>query len=173
MLRVVLVVAITAALLAVVVPAMESAAIERADTAVRAELDRLESATTRLARHNDPTPHGPGARTELTLRLPEESWGSAGVERLALPREDRPGSVVRWRVSGGAERTRRLSGPPVVADDLDSLGSGRVRVRLVLITVDGEPAVRVTRPNLIPDDGARPAHDDVDRVPPGYRVAGG
>jgi hypothetical protein len=85
MLRVVLAVALTAALLAIAFPAVESARVQHSDQRIASELESLETVGRSLAEQNDPPPAGTtGARTEMTLRLPTKGWGSAGNVRFVI-----------------------------------------------------------------------------------------
>jgi len=156
MLRMVLAVAMGAALLAVATPAVETARVSVSDGQVAGELDRLDAAAERLAR-NDPPPHGTaGAKRVLTLEIPRESWSRAGVDRLTLREgadsadgEPLDGAVVaRWRVAGGTERVRHLPQVASVGSDAGSgltLGGGRQRLVLEL-QPDGSVLLR--RPDV-------------------------
>ncbi|MHB9288389.1 hypothetical protein ACKVMT_15270 [Halobacteriales archaeon Cl-PHB] len=147
MLRAVLAVAITAALLAVSLPTVDSARVDHAETLVAEELDRLETAAERLAAENDPTgPGQPAARRVLRLRLPAESWGSTGVDRLHLPGD---GSTVTWQVAGGGTHHRRIADGHLVgqAGGLRLGGSGSQRIVLVFRERHGESVVVAARPD--------------------------
>lgn len=158
MLRAVLVVAVTAALLAVSLPVVDSARIDYAETRVADELDRFERAAEILAAENDPVPSGETpARRVLTLRLPVESWGSASVSRFELPDGK---STVTWVVAGSGIHRRRLADGLVVGQSggLTLGGSGPQRLVLTLRQRHGETVVVASRPSFISDAGASPGH---------------
>lgn len=147
MLRTVLAVALAAALLAVSLPAVDSARETHAETRVETAVSRLETAASELARASDPVPLGsPGARRHHTLRLPQATWGSAGFDALRLPPPE-SNSQPTWRVAGGnwtvVETIPALVGPP---GGLTLREGGRQRVVLTLHEVDGSQVVVVSRP---------------------------
>jgi hypothetical protein len=144
MLRVVLAVALAVALLAIAVPAVETARVQYSDQRIASEFEALETVAETLRERNDPPPKGTsGARTVTTLRLPTKGWASAGVDRLTIAEN----GTVRWRVSGGSEQTRHLSAVefrPVGGElRLDSGG----RHRLVL-QIQPDESVRVERADV-------------------------
>jgi len=158
MLRAVLVVAVTAALLAVSLPVVDSARVDYAETRVADELDRIERAAETLAAENDPVDHGETpARRVLPLRLPVESWASAGVSRFDLPEGE---STVTWSVGDSGTHRRRLADGLVVGQSggLQLDGSGPQRLVLTLRQRNGEAVVVASRPSFISDAGASPGH---------------
>lgn len=166
MLRVVVAIALAAALLGASMPAVDTARIDHAEARMAAEVDGLAATAERLQERNDPAPPGvPGARREVRLHLPGPSWGSASLDYLSIP-----GAVtgsrganyteVTWRVEGGRRTTRklpvRLVGP---GDGLTVEGGGSRQVVLELTRRDEGPAVLVRRPEFKSDGGASVAHD--------------
>ncbi|MFT4923559.1 MAG: hypothetical protein ACI8XM_002786 [Haloarculaceae archaeon] len=182
MLRVVVAVVLAGALLAVSLPVVETARIDHAETRVATALDRLDVRATRLDDRNDPTRPGlSGARRTLTLHLPSRSWGSAGLDYLAIPGPDgeipRQGASadarITWRVTGGNRSAHRpslrLVGPE---GGLLVRQGGTRRVVLTLARVDGQRTVVVSRPGFKSEDGTRPDYAaDFDPEGPavGYR----
>lgn len=149
MLRTVLSVSLAAALLAVSLPAVDSARLTHAETSTETSLQRLDAAATELAKGNDPVPpDSGGARRQLTLRLPRESWGSVALDEIRFPPLDAD-RLPTWRVVGGNRTTLRpsvpLVGPP---GGLSLREGGRQRVILTLQRRNGHPVVVVTRPNV-------------------------
>lgn len=111
--RLVIGVVLTASLVAVAAPAMSTASADAADSSVERQVTALSERLERFVATNDPT-RGPGARHVTTLRLPERSVTSAGVEWLRV--EDRDGPcVASWQVSEGTVETARLAGVPLRA----------------------------------------------------------
>lgn len=149
------------ALLAASQPAIERSRVEHAHTRVHDELSAVRIAVQDLLASDDPVPPGaPGARRELTLRLPGRSVASSGVRRVELgPLEGRPDRLA-WRVGDGRRRdlrvpvdVRRPGGGPMVLRE-----PGRHRLVLELVTVRGSAAVVVRRPKFMPEDGPSPPH---------------
>ncbi len=143
MLRVALAVTLAAAILAAALPVIETGGIQHSDQRVAAELDRLETVAETLAARNDPPPAGEtGARQRVTVNLPVDGWGTAGVERFVLePR----GQAVRWRVTGGAEQVRQVTGVALTGNPLRLDSGGPHRLQLTL-RPDG--SVRISRPDV-------------------------
>lgn len=129
MLRVVLAIALTSALLAVAAPALETGTVEVANDRIDSEIDGLEDEITVFSRNDRPPPGTEGARRTVTLELPAETATSPGLEYLVFsnirdpaPSDAQPhpgpnghaapspGTVVRWRVTGGTEQARFISG---------------------------------------------------------------
>lgn len=135
MLRVVLTVAMASTLLAISMPAVETARVQHSDERVATEVERVTSTAERLATRNDlPPPNTDGARRELTLRLPSDSFGTAGLDVMTVRTADRAeySGVVRWRVDGGTEQVRHVTAVDLdVAGKLTLQGGGRHRLRLV------------------------------------------
>lgn len=135
MLRVVLAVAMAAALLAASLPAVDTARVHHGDERTVGELDALEAAATTLAERNDPPPPGvAGPRRTVTLSLPEGTWSAAALERLHIDPIDRSESYtpVRWRVDGGTSQTRQLRANITTGERLVIEDGGQQRLVLEL-----------------------------------------
>jgi hypothetical protein len=147
--RVVVAVGVLAALLAVSLPAVESARVAQSDGRVGSMVDRLESAAGTLAARNDAVGSGvAGARRVCTLHLPIATWGTAGLERLSIRRLDGGNTTrVTWRVAGGDPHARLLEGPSIrpPADGLLLRSGGRVRLALRLVSHGNDRVVRLRR----------------------------
>ena len=146
MIRVVLAVAVGAALLAAAVPAVETVRVSHADARVAGALDRVEAAARTLAERNDAVRGPGGARRVLTLHLPRGTWGTAGLEHFAVrshPLGNR--TVVRWRVDGGETTERRLDAVAIepTGDGFTRREGGLLRVRLVLLDRGEKRVVRL------------------------------
>lgn len=159
MLRVVLAVALATAVLAVSLPAIDTASTDRTDATIRAEVDALETAVRDLQRNDGAVPQGTnGARRVVAVRLPARGWTSARLEYLAIGGQiggcqvDRNGTTVTWRVEGGRTGTRRLAGVAVEhAGDAGDDGPlvlrepGTHRLALALVKRAGNRTVLVRR----------------------------
>ncbi|MDS0257928.1 hypothetical protein NDI56_00735 [Haloarcula sp. S1CR25-12] len=121
-LRVVLAVVLTTALVTVAAPAVSVAGADRAESTVDRQLTTLASNLGQMVAIDDPTA-GRGARHVTALRLPGRTLTSADVTRLRLYGREGVG-LASWRVSDGAESSTRLSGVPIRA-----VGGGSLTLR--------------------------------------------
>ncbi|GAB7094900.1 hypothetical protein JCM30237_20530 [Halolamina litorea] len=142
MIRVLLAVALAAALFGAAVPAVESAATDRTRASLDRDLDRLARAGHSLLAEDDP-----GARRTVRITLPGASLTAAGVERFAVG--CRSNCAVRYTLDGGGSRTYRLALPLTTADGPIRFGTpGEYRLTLTLVDgVDGR-VVRVAADSL-------------------------
>ena len=160
MLRVVVTVTLAVALVAVTLPALETARRDRSDQRVTAELDRLAAAIEDVyAREAAVSPEASGAQRVVTVRLPTRSWTDAEVEYVAIGAhpehtgvDERNETTFGWQVSGARPRTRRLADVPVEAATPSGSDSplvirepGRHRLALSLVDRDGQRTVVVRR----------------------------
>lgn len=152
--RVVLTVAVAAALLAASMPALETARVTTTAERLDSEVDRIERATARVVSGSiaveDPSL---AARAGVTVRAPS-GVTAATIHRLALVEVDgpRPDSriALRYRPAGGRDRylPLRVDAVPAKIDlvtgviDLRPGGESRLELRYV---DDGGPTVRITR----------------------------
>ena len=136
MLRVVVAVALSMALLTVSLPALETARRDHSAQRVTGELDGLTAAIEDVHAREGAVPDGTaGARRVVTLRLPARTWTDAGVEYVAVGgRLDRspPGEGdevdLSWQVTGRQPRERRIHGVAVEART-DAGGDGPLVLR--------------------------------------------
>lgn len=160
-LRLVVGVVLTAALLSASAPMLSVGAADAADSSVERQLDALGDRLTTMVETNDPT-RGPGARHVTELRLPERSLTSAAVTRLRLYGRSGLG-MAAWRVGERRTSRTRLSTVPlrVGSSDEDEDGGlilrepGPHRLVFDLRTRDGKTVLTVRR--LGPDGGVRDA----------------
>ncbi len=125
--RVVLAVLLSAALLSLALPAADTARDQRAATLAAGEAEQVASAAERLARTNDPVSRG--ATRPLAVRVPAGTAIRLGNGTLA------------WLQDG---RRHRVDAAVRLAGDL-TLGSGRHRIRLSLVRRNGTAVVAVRR----------------------------
>lgn len=160
-LRVVVAVALATALLGASMPVVEDARVAQGDARVAGALDRVERAATELRARNDALADREAAATrELTLHLPSGTWGTAGLARLDLDSTDGPGSRVTWRVRGGSDHVRHLTGVTLAPDEGANrrLTGGRVTVRLELVRRDGHRRVLLAVPDFTTDRATSRGH---------------
>lgn len=149
MLRTALAVLVAVALLSVALPPVDSARVAHADSQVRNELDRLDTAGSDLAAESDPVgPGQSGARIQRAVQMPGPSWGNAGLSRLRFPATADEGRVT-WRVDGGRTHSLRPSVPLVAPPDgLVLSEGGRHRLTLSLERHHGRTVVVVSRADV-------------------------
>ena len=135
MIRVVLAVILSTALLGIALPAAEQAEQERNAELATAELERVAEAADRLAAGNDPVkPAEMPAGTTLVLDVPTPTFAEQGRIRIA-------DGELRWVLREGENRTVvpdttvHIETPIVTAD--------RVRVRLSYVYLDDSSTVKI------------------------------
>lgn len=150
MIRVVLVVALSVALLGVALPAIDDARTDRTATRLDATAERLDRAATDLVAREDPVrSDAAGARRIVSVRFRARSPSDAGVDYLSIggtPDGSGGRDALVYRVRGSTARTvdlgvdlRTPEGPVVFRD------AGRHRAALGLIRDDGGLGVVVRR----------------------------
>ncbi|SDZ88296.1 hypothetical protein SAMN04488065_0988 [Haloplanus vescus] len=143
MIRVVLAVLLTVALLAAVTPAIDESRTSRTAIHLNRVTERVARAANSLVAHEDPTAPGvPGARRLVRLRLLERSWTAVDASLWVDGEDDQIG----YRLAG--ERPHRTTlreidlrtpNGPIRFD-----AAGRYRLELSLVRADGVGVV-VTR----------------------------
>lgn len=150
MIRLLLAAAVTAALLATALPAVEDARANRVAASLDADADRMVRAVESLAYGEDPTQSRSTApRRTVRVTVPARSWTAADVSYVAVggrPEAEGSRPVLTYAFSGGRETERRLSLPvplrtpdgPVVVRD-----SGTHALSLSLLSRPEGPVVVV------------------------------
>lgn len=136
MIRVVLAVCLTVALLAAVTPAVDEGREARTAIHLDRVVDRIDRAARSLRAHEDPTrPSVASARRIVRFRLPQRSWTAVGASLWIDGADD----AIGYRLDGHRPRRTRLRGIDlrtpggrVVFD-----GSSRHRLVLSLVRSDG------------------------------------
>lgn len=130
MIRLVLAVLLSTAIVATALPAIERGQRQRADTLATDELTDFRDAVDRFAVANDPAPSGTrGASQVLTVRVPDGVTFYVGGDGLT------------WR-RGAYDR--RIYSEPALAGNVTLEGPGRYRLQLSLVD-DGGATVVVRR----------------------------
>jgi|GEM_PF-366435 len=161
MIRAVLAVVLTTALLGASLPAIDEARLEHTETTVGTELRALERAATDLLATDDPTEDG--ARRVVEIRLPARSWSDAGVDAVTIGQSRTAGGGrLTWTATGGRQRVRHLPEVPLRTGDGTPLTlEGAERHRLVLSLDGNRTAPIVTVRTFTSDDGTSGAHATV------------
>ena len=135
MIRVVLAVALAAAILGLAMPSAEAADRERNAALALEELERLRDAAERLAAENDPVAPGldPAAAT-VALDPPEPALTDPGRIRIA-------DDSLRWESPTGHDGAVDAAVP--IRIDAPAVLTERTRVRLTLVRTGGDAVVRL------------------------------
>jgi hypothetical protein len=151
MIRYVLAVLLTTALLAVGFAAVQETAAVRGETQTEGEIADIERAAVSLLAHDDPVPGGSPPRRVLDIDLPSGGFASEPIETLVFePVGGTNRTVVRYRVDGRSRHTVYLDAPLVNAADgttnLDLSGSAGSRTVVLELVLDDDrkPVVQVT-----------------------------
>jgi hypothetical protein len=156
--RVLFTVALLVAVAGVVLPAVDAAGLDRAESQSRGAVERLVDAGRSLAAGNDALQRPEAAaRRSVTVSLPNDGIGSAPLERLtvrppetATGESDGPGPAatrIAWRVAGGQRHVTQVDGLRIRASDdgrFQIREGGRHTLVLRLLERDGERVVTVT-----------------------------
>lgn len=137
--RVLLAVTITAALLAVSLPAAEAVRTDRTAATMDRTADRIDAAGHSLLAADEADA---GARRVVSISLPAASLTASGVDRFAVSCGER--CTVRYRLRGGATHVHRLPSPMVTPDGAVVFSrAGTHRLRLGLVSENGRSVVTV------------------------------
>lgn len=144
--RLLLTVVISAALIAVTIPVVQDARHQSAETAAEATISRICGVIDELTARSDPTEESPGAGRTLTLMIPDPTPGSVGIEWLALggvpgrsgPKEPDGTDLISYSVDGTVHITRL---PSV---DLRVRTNDRRRPDHIPLVLQGSTEVRFT-----------------------------
>jgi hypothetical protein len=134
--RTVLAVCLTVALLAAVTPAVDEGRERRTAIHLDRAVDRIDRAVRSLQAHEDPTAPGvAGARRIVGVRLPERSWTAVGA-RLWIDGER---DLIGYRLDGRRAHRTRLPGVDLRTPDGRVVveGGSRRRLELSLVRDDG------------------------------------
>lgn len=144
-LRLVIGVALTAALVSVTTPALSTAQADSADADVDRQLRELSDRLETMVATDDPTA-GPGARRVAEIRLPAETQTTETIAKLRFHSYEGVG-VATWQVEDAGGDSTRLVGVPLrsVGDELVLEESGIHRLAFAFRLQDGEPVVAVQR----------------------------
>lgn len=147
--RVALTAILAAALLGVVLPAVDVGRADRTGTELDAAAERIDRTAAHLRATADPTaPDVPGARAVVAVEIPEESWHAASVAYVAISGSSGSHgnrSAVVYRLDGKKPRTVSLGVPLRTADGPVVLReAGTHRLSLTLVRDEGV-AVAVAR----------------------------
>lgn len=150
MIRVVLTVIIAVALLAASLPALETARVTTTTEQLEAEGDRIKRAVgSTVSGSMAVDSRSLAARTGITVRAPV-GFTAASIDRLALVTVDQSTTVLRYQITGGAERSvpvvpSTLTVPVTVAGGTIELRpNGETRLECRFIDDDG-PTVEIAR----------------------------
>lgn len=159
MIRVLLAVVLSVALLGVAMPVVEDARAERTSSSAEGELTRLSDRAVELATTEEAGPGGVPRRV-IAVSLPEAGMAATPIDYVAIggvpdcgmARDTDHGDVVAYRLQGGDVHARyvsvdlRIVTDGRVRDDGDPLIlRGDARVSLSLVDDGADPTVLVRR----------------------------
>ena len=104
--RLVIAVVITAALIGASMPAVQTVRIDHADATVARQLDTLSTRLQAMVERDDPA-LGPGAQLRVDIRLPHRSFVRSRITALSF-RTDNNTTVATWRAGDRGWTRRRL-----------------------------------------------------------------
>ncbi|NUB94013.1 hypothetical protein HT576_23855 [Haloterrigena sp. SYSU A121-1] len=153
MIRYVLAAALSLALLAAAVPALEYGAAINTERTLDTGIEDLDRAATSLAANDDPTPDThPDPQRVVTVSLPEDSLTTAGVDHFeVVPREDGNFSAARYVLEDGTTRTATIDErivwlEPTENEPIELGGTGERELVLTLeMDANDEPVVVARR----------------------------
>lgn len=151
MIRYVLAVALSVALLALAVPAIDHAATKNTERTLEANVASIDEAATSLAADEEVSPDGhPEPRRIVSVSLPEGSLTTAGVDHFEIVPHGNY-STARYVLEDGTTRQQILD-ERIVHEDPDANRTvelaGPAELRLVITLeadADGEPVVVAKR----------------------------
>jgi len=109
MIRYVLAIVLTTALLGIGVAGVDHAATIRSEQQVETQVAKIESAATSLLETEEPTPPGRnGARRVIELDLPGDGFASKPVEMLRIRPDPSGVSIIEYRIDERVNRTRHV-----------------------------------------------------------------
>jgi len=148
MIRAVLAIVLTTALLGASLPAIDDARRDHTEATVRTELDQFEQAAARLLATDDPVT-GDGARRIVRLTVPAKRWSDAGVDSLTIDGwQNGLAGRITWTPTTGSQRVRRLPDVPLRTPGPGPLTldtAGTYRLVLSLDGTETRPVVTVRR----------------------------
>jgi hypothetical protein len=152
MIRYVLAVILTTAILGVAIVGVDHAGTIRGERQVENQIAAVDQAANSLLDNEDPPPPGQdGARRVVELDLPKDGFTSDSVETLIFERQ--PGTnvtLVTYRFDGRSEQTESIEAPIENADPgttlLDFSGSTDSHVLVLELRRDehGNPVIEAT-----------------------------
>lgn len=144
-LRIVIGVALTAALVSVTAPALSTAQADSADATIDRQLRALSDRLETMVATDDPTT-GPGARRIAEIRLPEATQTSEAITELRFHSREGVG-VATWQVDDAGSDSTRLVGVPIrpVDGELTLSEPGVHRLAFELRLRGGDSVVTVRR----------------------------
>lgn len=154
MIRYVVAIVLTVALLGAGFAGLEYAASTKGDQQAAAAVSDIEQAAESLYHDDEAPPVGiDGPRRILEIDLPERSLTSNPIDFVELRRVGgEPLTVVEYRVEAGATHAETIDAPIVSESGGDVVtmdGTGTERLRLTLVRDgNGHPVVELARPEL-------------------------
>lgn len=156
MIRYVLAVLLSVAILALATVAIDASASDRTEAELRMAIADVEAAAAELVAYEEPSPDGhPNPQRVVEISIPSRSLTTTDVSHLEIdPVNDADASIARYVLADGTTNEIVLDERIVYRDpahdrSTEIRGSGVQTVRLVLLSADdGSPVVVVEPPEL-------------------------
>ncbi|MFW6018126.1 MAG: DUF7311 family protein [Halapricum sp.] len=154
MIRYVIAAILAATLIAMSVPAVESAATARGESTVESDVAEIETAAEHLIEEEPLPPEGlVGPQRSVELSFPRDSLANAPIRQFRLERvDDGNVTVARYRVEGGSRQTAVIDAPIVDESMRSPVKLGRPTGDATYVLVlqrdpnsDDQPVVVLTR----------------------------
>lgn len=152
MIRYVVAILLTIAIVSIAAPAVDQAAIASSERVLSTNAAEIDRAATSLVKSEDVPPDGyPAPRRIVTVSLPAETETSVSVSRFEIERVTDAHTAITYRVSGGETHVVTVDAPIVHATPRENrsleLGGSGVKSLVFTLEVDqrGDPVVVVTR----------------------------
>ncbi|SFC64748.1 hypothetical protein SAMN05444422_11322 [Halobiforma haloterrestris] len=152
MIRYVLAALLTVAVIALSLPAIQSAAGVASERGFAGDVAAIDDAAVSLLESEEPTPDGvPAPRRTVTVPFPADSLTRAPIAYLRIERIGETGSLASYATDGRAERQHPIDAPIVHADptanetvELGGVGERRTLALTLQRDGDGDPVVVAT-----------------------------
>lgn len=153
MIRYVLAVLLTVAILALAGLAIDDGATDNTEREIQTAISEIEAAAVELAEYEELSPADhPDPQRVVTVSIPEPSLTTAGVSHLEIePVEDADASVARYVLEDGTTGREVIDQRIVYHDRTENRtteldGTGTERLRLVLLPDEDDNPVVVAEP---------------------------
>ncbi|MFC6757798.1 MULTISPECIES: DUF7311 family protein [Haloarcula] len=125
MIRVVVAVLLTVAIIGVSVPAIERGAMTNSEKIVEQQVSELSTASVSLVENEQVPPDGVrGPQRSVTLTFPDDSLTSVPLAKFRIERHSENFSILRYRLEGGTDQQTTIDAP-IVNNEFENTSSLR------------------------------------------------
>lgn len=149
MIRVVVAVLLTVAIVGVSVPAIERGAMTNSENTVEQQVSKLSGASVSLVENEQVPPEGVrGPQRSVTLTFPADSLFSEPLSTFRIERQSANFSILRYRLESGATQQATIEAP-IVNNEFENTsslrGTGERQYNLELATHNETSVVVLSR----------------------------